>query len=103
MNYKSKQEDFERRIESLVEDGMYPVSLAHLILDLYAAYKELVKQQEWISVKEILPKMSGWHLVYLKAYDDVNIRRFDLEKWNCIEGEKITHWKPLPQPPEDNT
>ena len=71
----------------------------------------------WISVKDRLPDSGGDYLVYfipdifwertptlLNGY--VDIKQFDILRKEfydskCYLGESITHWMPLPNPPEE--
>jgi hypothetical protein len=65
---------------------------------------------EWISVKERLPQIGQcvlvwkvWHGHKLAVYDDDaathrRLIRRDRQWWN--DGEQITHWMPLPDPPK---
>ncbi len=75
-------------------------------------------EDDWISVKDRLPETCGDYLVYyipdifwernppsLKGY--VDIKSFDIlrkeffdSQCRCYLGESITHWMPLPTPPE---
>ena len=83
---------------------------------------ELKAAQRWIPVKERLPDYVGSYLVYyhewsngdfLPKYDDYRIRvmRFmNNGKWRmpvCTDkrceadtNRDVTHWQPLPQPPQ---
>ena len=59
---------------------------------------------EWISVKERLPKQFGWHLVHIRGW--VTMAWFDADGWGdfqtCVaKPEQVTHWMPLPEPPQD--
>lgn len=65
---------------------------------------------EWISVKDRLPEKGGYYLV---VTDDamISIEEFSKEKlawlgydWDNAEVYeliRITHWMPLPEPPEE--
>lgn len=61
----------------------------------------------WISVKDRLPEEEAYYLCMVKGHG-VRIRRFsewakDTRKrfWsNGSETKKVTHWMPLPEPPE---
>ena len=65
----------------------------------------------WIPVSERLPEQSGYYLVCDSTAEFDNIRgRQDVSKfvigrhgghwYGAIRGEYITHWMPLPEPPE---
>lgn len=70
---------------------------------------------EWISVKERQPikeeckQNSGWFLVSLFGYGRACLARYDGHEkecpyshgWNSVLGERLTHWMPLPKPPEE--
>lgn len=75
---------------------------------------------EWISVKDRLPELpngEGWKTRMVIAADNRNcvapmiyeraiIRRKPVERWKYywdrIADVEVTHWMPLPEPPEDN-
>lgn len=71
-----------------------------LAKDLYdAGYR---KQSEWISVDERLPQNDDRVLVYIhseRSYTMLDTDRILDGKW-VRWGEDVTHWMPLPQPPE---
>ena len=58
--------------------------------------------REWISVEDAVPESEG---MYLCRFDDGAIESFyywggEDEEWgmsNCV----VTHWMPIPEPPED--
>src|SRR5574344_70120 len=90
--------------------------------DALEAADKREEAQSWISVKERLPDDVGSYLVYyhewnngdfLLKYDDYRIRvmRFmNNGKWRmpvCTDkrceadtNREVTHWQPLPQPPQ---
>ena len=81
---------------------------------------------EWISVKDRLPNESGTYLVNIHGEDETDVCDFVTEAWytplptplfNKEVGwtilnefykfttqlrEQITHWMPLPEPPEED-
>ena len=64
-----------------------------------------VTVQEWISVKDGLPKDDSPVLVYKSRHSEAYGNMETAYYWNqrrwmgCI-GETVTHWMPLPQPPK---
>jgi len=61
-----------------------------------------LKRGEWISVKERLPRSGDTVLVYYRRGD---YRRMDIVRyvgsWVTVDWyTKVTHWMPLPEPPE---
>ena len=66
-----------------------------------------VTVQEWISVKERLPKEKVNCIVHYKhAYCDnddywaIGMCFYDGEKFQFDPAYKVTHWMPLPEPPK---
>ena len=66
-----------------------------------------VTVQEWISVKERLPKEKVNCIVHYKhAYCDnddywaIGMCFYDGEKFQFDQAYKVTHWMPIPQPPK---
>ncbi len=82
-----------------------PVQTVQTIADHLLANGVTV--QEWISVKDRLPKHGEICLVY-SIYEQTDIRQFDsVEMMWCGENlyndfrmSQVTHWMPLPQPPK---
>ena len=58
--------------------------------------------QRWIPVTERLPKVGGSYLVFSSKSKTVFTARYwKGDRWaNRANGQFITHWMPLPQPPE---
>jgi hypothetical protein len=71
---------------------------------------ESAATDDWISVDEQLPIESGRYWCYVKEVTDLGFSYF---QWNCAynagekrfsdstltNGENVTHWRPLPSPP----
>lgn len=55
----------------------------------------------WINVKDRLPEISGWFLVYYCG--EIEVLHFNKKdkEWKDTMGDvmKVTHWQPLPEPP----
>ena len=64
-----------------------------------------VTMQEWISVKDGLPKNGKEGVLIALRWGEVDIGwcedgRWDSEFVNEYEDGEVTHWMPLPQPPK---
>ena len=60
---------------------------------------------EWISVKDRLPEEGDTVLGWERGYYTVVERHrngwyWGRDEWIADEGGTITHWQPLPEPPE---
>lgn len=62
---------------------------------------------KWISVKERLPEEGKEVLVYIPKYIQqyfiafLSLKNSEWSNRYCANMEEITHWQPLPSPPED--
>ena len=65
----------------------------------------------WISVTEGVPKDCEKILIFWEEHSEPMVdtafwqkdaKRFDAQHWTGMEG-KITHWRPLPEPPKEAT
>lgn len=78
--------------------------------DLTAAADELDKRR-WVPVEERLPEQSGAYLVILYTVPDVARlyyyyapnEEFGQTRSGVWCAETVTHWMPLPEPPEEVT
>jgi len=96
------REEFEKEtgieIESCItQDGIDPV--------VYKYIEWLEKRSGWVSVEERLPEYDSWFLAY---YDSGNysVVFFWAMSWDYLNkplenGDYITHWRPLPTPPDE--
>lgn len=53
----------------------------------------------WISVEDALPEQSGFYLAYFTFKDGTHAIDIAYINTGCCLGS-ITHWMPLPEPPE---
>ena len=81
--------------------------------ELDKVLKENRPEEEWISVEDRLPDEGGRYWCYVREVTDLGVSHF---QWNCCynedtktftdstltNGENITHWMPLPEPPTIN-
>lgn len=71
---------------------------------------EQARDNEWISVDDRLPDYGEWVLVINEAYKED--QRYTMYNVGCtirspslnftFWGRKITHWRPLPEPPKED-
>lgn len=102
-----------RSLESIISDytsnGIYPEKFG--IDDFIDVVKEMptTPAAQWIRVEERLP---GWSGDYICVSRDKNGREWvipaewsrEMKTWFGRFGEirnKVTHWMPLPEPPEE--
>lgn len=72
-------------------------------------YEDMGMEPKWISVKERKPedgqkiiatfRDNGGRVVDQARY---NNGEFDFASWTYVWGDNVTHWMPLPQPPEED-
>lgn len=56
--------------------------------------------QRWISVKDRLPEVAGWYIVFYNG-SAMQVAFFKGKKWPFNNHyHTITHWMPLPEPPK---
>ena len=86
-------------------EGDYPVGECRCALHRFAIFLDSLPRSGWISVKDKLPRKSGWYLV-ANAYGTVfragfwaKKERFMHRSWKPLP--KITHWQSLPDSPKE--
>lgn len=69
---------------------------------------EPVRHGRWIPCSERLPEDGGKYLVCIasEAFPGsmyIDILRYDKKGWkrDCVYAANVTHWRPLPEPPEE--
>jgi Protein of unknown function (DUF551) len=81
-------------------------------LPTIADYEDIHQcKSEWINVKERLPEKRGYYLVFSKSWKiEFKVLQFDKHSdksprmrfwWSGNECHSITHWQPLPEPPNN--
>lgn len=78
--------------------GDYAQFLVRVIDSLDMAIAALMEQPQWISVEERLPedKKDEYVLVVCDYHGKISVET--RKKWNL--DSSVTHWMPLPEPPE---
>lgn len=77
-----------------------------LMADALELIEELEKKvPKWISVEERLPDNDDYYLTYTTEYT-CEVYRYDgdgewVTAWDDTANHDITHWMPLPVPPEE--
>ena len=99
-----------RNLKSLQQH--YKSCKKHPALNEIMRLRKQLEQTRWIPVSERLPDAMVSHkgikhdlsdLVHVfprPTMDRAVWYDWDLEKWSCSAEVKVTHWVPLPQPPE---
>lgn len=69
------------------------------------AIAALREQPRWISVEEVLPPPEGvpvlaYNRDYCFAYGHMTTAFYKNGHWHGCTGLSMTHWMPLPEPPE---
>jgi hypothetical protein len=74
----------------------------------------MLEQRKWVSVQDRLPEEGGRYWCYVKDINELGTSYF---QWNCAynekekrfsdstltNGENVTHWQPLSEPPKTVT
>lgn len=97
-------------IKKKLRQGLFSDTLLNMAAD---RIEELERQQlEWIDVNERLPEEPGWYLTFSPyenkqggfiGTDSFRIKFDGMYFKNTFETfRKVTHWMPLPKPPEND-
>jgi len=79
-----------------------------IVEELQAKHEEEIKQANWISIEDDIPKSIGSYLIfYIEDWEDSTPKAMAWAFYNsnsewCIDNQKlnhVTHWMPLPEPP----
>ena len=63
----------------------------------------LQERTRWVPVDERLPEIEEMVLVIVNGQPAENVTligALELATWPCCENMRVTHWMPLPEPPE---
>ena len=105
---KYTKEYIDKEIETIISGGALAVSSIYY-LNALEEIKRLHEAERWIPVSERLPEVNTRMSLFDKktgfsVYGSMQEWRDDRYLWKTDVGEyhfsSITHWKPLPQPPE---
>lgn len=86
-----------------LDDSQY-LAIQHEIEKLSTIdHESLRPKEEWISVKDRLPKPQTEVLAFRRgimyfAWYDNEIGKWSSDEWGLLDA--VTHWMPLPEPPE---
>ena len=78
-----------------------PYNALRIMREAADAIEELNKPR-WIPVMERLPEEDGFTLIFT-AHGHAGVCYFTNGWWGGYGMDGITHWMPLPQPPEEQT
>jgi len=67
----------------------------------YANQKVEAAGNRWISVNDRLPEKYGEYFCSTKARPHGWVVVYAKVGWICSDDYPVTHWMPLPEPPED--
>lgn len=94
------------RVKHNCNDACNPINTCNALKYARRAYEAGYRKQEWISVNERLPEEGTRVLGYdymgnVVCYFVYGTRWWVGDGWNSAKGWGVTHWMPLPEPPEN--
>ena len=111
--------DYEKQVKALWENAEWaeeniwevPIMLPDNLKQAADAIEELVSNADkfkWISTAERQPEKSGLYLTYHAKRGSMTMHySVNNDAWNAFDHEdrpkhalEVTHWMPLPEPPE---
>lgn len=101
--------DYDEYVDSCHEDGMSPYeSFEEFAAPYLIANGVTIRERgEWISVTDRLPEKNRYAVLIALRWEETDIGWYDKDDkcWqsdfvNSYEDGEITHWMPLPEPPE---
>lgn len=93
--------------EDIDSDAVFTFAAFECLLD---EIDRLNAERRWIPVSERLPEVNSHVLVSMLVNDAIvdgetaqiiESSGYNGEKFVCFMGEFVTHWMPLPEPPEE--
>lgn len=90
--------DTDKMVENIAENVLAKEIEGKTIKQLI----EIISKRMWISVKDELPKKKGDYLIY--NTDGLVWIYWYNDGWydsDCCISDNVTHWMPLPEPPEE--
>lgn len=102
-NFRAAEEDKRKMTLELAKE--YIDACMTLLPQLAADYRKAMEERRWISVSERLPEEVQVVLVSGTSENDLRRKGYECGwlingDWTCWFTKNITHWMPLPAPPE---
>ena len=74
--------------------------------EVYAKGRKDAEQDGWVKCSERLPEGEGRYLIRYTQHNQTRTFVGDFyapsQEWDCsVSGMAVTHWRPLPVPPEE--